>query len=66
MKFDDTGLFLIAGTKNGFLHVLEAIDACAIKFKFKLALARGGVTCITFVQAAHGSADSALKASTTK
>merc|ERR1719201_2590149 len=54
LKFDDTGLFLIAGTKNGFLHVLEAIDACAIKFKFKLALARGGVTCITFVQAAHG------------
>merc|ERR1719160_630767 len=55
LRFDDTGLFLIAGTKNGFLHVLEAVDATALKFKFKLHLARGGVTCITFVQAAYGS-----------
>merc|ERR1719213_596727 len=54
LRFDDTGLFLIAGTKNGFLHVLEAVDATALKFKFKLHLARGGVTCITFVLAAYG------------
>merc|ERR1711959_243794 len=54
LKFDDTGLFLLAGTKNGGIHVLEASDSSTLKFKFKVQLARGGVTCITFVPAAHG------------
>merc|ERR1712078_4415 len=50
LKFDDTGLFLLAGTKNGSIQVLEASDASSLKFRFRVALARGGVTCITFVQ----------------
>merc|ERR1719265_1806962 len=54
LKFDDTGLFLLAGTKNGSIHVLEASDSSTLKFKFKVQLARGGVTCITFVPAVHG------------
>jgi myosin heavy subunit/signal recognition particle receptor subunit beta len=54
LKFDDTGLFLLAGTKNGSIHVLEASDSNTLKFKFKVQLARGGVTCITFVPAAYG------------
>lgn len=53
LKFDDTGLFLLAGTKSGSIHVLEACDSTTLKFKFKVNLARGGVTCITFVPAAH-------------
>merc|ERR1719262_136305 len=53
LKFDDTGLFLIAGTKNGSIHVLEASDASSLKFKFKVQLTRGGVTCITFVPAVN-------------
>jgi WD40 repeat protein len=51
LKFDDTGLFLLAGTKNGSVHVLEACDNATLRFKFKLQLARGGITCITFVSA---------------
>mmetsp|Transcript_41275 Transcript_41275/g.66676 ORF Transcript_41275/g.66676 Transcript_41275/m.66676 type:complete len:1698 (-) Transcript_41275:250-5343(-) len=54
LKFDDTGLFLLAGTKSGSIHVLEASDASTLKFKFKVNLARGGVTCITFVPASYG------------
>merc|ERR1711871_311273 len=54
LKFDDTGLFLLAGTKNGSIHVLEASDSNTLKFKFKVQLARGGVTCITFVPASNG------------
>jgi myosin heavy subunit/WD40 repeat protein len=54
LKFDDTGLFLLAGTKNGSIHVLEATDSSTLKFKFKVQLARGGVTCITFVPACNG------------
>mmetsp|Transcript_3782 Transcript_3782/g.4756 ORF Transcript_3782/g.4756 Transcript_3782/m.4756 type:complete len:1711 (+) Transcript_3782:132-5264(+) len=54
LKFDDTGLFLLAGTKNGSIHVLEASDSNTLKFKFKVQLARGGVTCITFVPASFG------------
>merc|ERR1719223_1443303 len=54
LKFDDTGLFLIAGSKSGSIHVLEASDSSTLKFKFKVQLARGGVTCITFVPAAYG------------
>jgi len=53
LKFDDTGLFLLAGTKNGTLHVLEATDSDNLKFRFKVQLSKGGVTCITFVPAAH-------------
>merc|ERR1719181_2388800 len=56
LKFDDTGLFLLAGTKNGSIQVLEASDASSLKFKFKVQLTRGGVTCITFVPAAHQNA----------
>jgi len=48
------GLFLLAGTKNGSIHVLEASDSSTLKFKFKVQLARGGVTCITFVPALYG------------
>jgi WD40 repeat protein len=54
LKFDDTGLFLLAGTKAGAIHVLEASDYTTLKFRFKVMLARGGVTCITFVPAAWG------------
>jgi len=54
LKFDDTGLFLLAGTKSGSIHVLEASDSSTLKFKFKVQLARGGVTCITFVPASYG------------
>lgn len=54
LKFDDTGLFLLAGTKSGSIHVLEASDSNTLKFKFKVQLARGGVTCITFVPANYG------------
>ena len=54
LKFDDTGLFLLAGTKNGSVHVLEACDNATLRFKFKLQLARGGITCITFVSAQGG------------
>ncbi|CAD7941448.1 unnamed protein product [Amoebophrya sp. A25] len=54
LKFDDSGLFLLAGTKNGSIHVLEASDSATLKFRFKVQLARGGVTCITFVPSAHG------------
>mmetsp|Transcript_132997 Transcript_132997/g.248717 ORF Transcript_132997/g.248717 Transcript_132997/m.248717 type:complete len:1710 (-) Transcript_132997:151-5280(-) len=54
LMFDDSGLFLLAGTKNGSIHVLEASDSNSLKFKFKVQLARGGVTCITFVGAAYG------------
>merc|ERR1719331_261423 len=54
LKFDDTGLFLLAGTKSGSIHVLEASDSSTLKFKFKVQLARGGVTCICFVNASYG------------
>jgi len=54
LKFDDTGTFLLAGTKSGSIHVLEASDSNTLKFKFKVQLARGGVTCITFVPATCG------------
>ncbi|CAK9038084.1 Myosin-6 (AtMYA2) [Durusdinium trenchii] len=54
LKFDDTGMFLLAGTKSGSIHVLEACDNNTLKFKFKVQLARGGVTCLVFVPAAHG------------
>ena len=53
LKFDDTGLFLLAGTKSGSIHVLEASDNSNLRFKFKLQLARGGITCITFVSAVN-------------
>ena len=61
LRFDDSGLFLLAGTKNGSIHVLEASDSSTLKFKFKVQLARGGVTCITFVPAAHGNAPQLLR-----
>jgi WD40 repeat protein len=54
MCFDDTGLFLLAGTKAGTISVLEASDANALTYKFKVSLSRGGITCIVFVPAAHG------------
>lgn len=54
LRFDDTGLFLLAGTKSGSIHVLEASDSSTLKFKFKVQLARGGITCIVFVPAANG------------
>merc|ERR1719201_3011937 len=53
LKFDDTGLFLLAGTKNGSIHVLEVSNSSSLKFRFRVNLTRGGVTCITFVPAAH-------------
>ncbi|CAJ1370517.1 unnamed protein product [Effrenium voratum] len=43
LKFDDTGLFLLAGTKSGSIHVLEATDNNSLKFKFKVQLARAPV-----------------------
>uniref|UniRef100_A0A0G4GQT3 Uncharacterized protein n=1 Tax=Chromera velia CCMP2878 TaxID=1169474 RepID=A0A0G4GQT3_9ALVE len=49
MRFDGTGKYLMAGTKAGNIHVLEAIDGATLKFKFRLTVARGVITCITFV-----------------
>mmetsp|Transcript_66996 Transcript_66996/g.193594 ORF Transcript_66996/g.193594 Transcript_66996/m.193594 type:complete len:1699 (+) Transcript_66996:102-5198(+) len=54
LRFDDTGLFLLAGTKSGSIHVLEASDSSTLKFKFKIQLARGGITCIVFVPSSYG------------
>jgi WD40 repeat protein len=54
LKFDTTGVFLLAGTKSGSIHVLEQSDTNKLSFKFKVQLARGGVTCIVCVEAAHG------------
>lgn len=51
LRFDDTGLFCLAGTKNGHIHVFEAADNANLKFKFKQQLAHGAITCITFVPA---------------
>ena len=36
LKFDDTGLFLFAGTKDGAAHVLEASNSTTLEFKFKV------------------------------
>jgi len=49
LRFDDTGLFCLAGTKAGAIHVLEATDNHQIKFKFKFNLAKSAITCICFV-----------------
>eukprot|EP00746_Dinoflagellata_sp_MGD_P152542 gnl/MRDRNA2_/MRDRNA2_83741_c0_seq2.p2 gnl/MRDRNA2_/MRDRNA2_83741_c0~~gnl/MRDRNA2_/MRDRNA2_83741_c0_seq2.p2 ORF type:complete len:183 (+),score=39.62 gnl/MRDRNA2_/MRDRNA2_83741_c0_seq2:643-1191(+) len=54
LRFDGTGLFLFAGTKKGSIHVLEASDSSTLMFKFKVQVAEGGVTCITFVPAVAG------------
>jgi myosin heavy subunit/WD40 repeat protein len=54
LQFDDTGLHLFAGTKSGSIHTLEASESNTLKFKHKLHLSRGGITCLTFVPAAHG------------
>jgi len=54
LRFDDSGMYLLAGTKSGSIHVLEASDSTNLKFRFKVQLARGIVTCITFVAAQHG------------
>jgi len=54
LAFDDTGSFLLAGTKSGSIHVLEASDSNTLKFKFKVQLARGGVTCICYVSSNMG------------
>eukprot|EP00388_Colpodella_angusta_P002956 GDKJ01010488.1.p1 GENE.GDKJ01010488.1~~GDKJ01010488.1.p1 ORF type:complete len:1364 (+),score=424.49 GDKJ01010488.1:107-4093(+) len=51
LRFDDTGLFCLAGTKNGAIHIFEAADNANLKFKFKQQLAHGALTCITFVPA---------------
>merc|ERR1712194_537343 len=51
LKFDDSGLFLLAGTKNGSIHVLEATDSSTLKFKFKVQLARG---CVTIIDCSYG------------
>jgi len=55
LRFDDTGLFLLAGTKNGSIHVLEASKSPMLQFKFKVQVGRDGVelgvTCISFVPA---------------
>lgn len=53
LKFDDTGLFLLAGTKAGSMHVFEATDSSSLMFKFQIELSNGSVSCITFVPAAH-------------
>merc|ERR1712087_985649 len=53
MKFDDSGFFLLAGTKTGCIHVLECNDSNLLFFKFKVQLARAGVTCITFIDGAQ-------------
>jgi len=54
LKFDDSGMFLLAGTKSGSIHVLECSENSMLKFKFKVQLARGGVTCIHYVPARDG------------
>jgi len=50
LQFDETANFLLAGTKNGSIHVLETTDQHTLRFKFKQHLSRGGVTHITFVK----------------
>uniref|UniRef100_A0A7S4RL88 Anaphase-promoting complex subunit 4 WD40 domain-containing protein n=1 Tax=Alexandrium monilatum TaxID=311494 RepID=A0A7S4RL88_9DINO len=54
LKFDDSGMFLLAGTKSGSIHVLECSENSQLKFKFKVQLARQGVTCIHYVPARDG------------
>eukprot|EP00746_Dinoflagellata_sp_MGD_P010142 gnl/MRDRNA2_/MRDRNA2_120859_c0_seq1.p1 gnl/MRDRNA2_/MRDRNA2_120859_c0~~gnl/MRDRNA2_/MRDRNA2_120859_c0_seq1.p1 ORF type:complete len:523 (+),score=83.90 gnl/MRDRNA2_/MRDRNA2_120859_c0_seq1:44-1612(+) len=53
LSFDDTGLFLFAGTKNGSIHVLEVSKSSTLQFKFKMQVGRNGeefgVTCINIV-----------------
>eukprot|EP00398_MALV-I-01_sp_L67-1_P001022 gene1022-573_t len=55
LNFDESGLFLFAGTKNGAIHVLESThnahpnNSSSLKFNFKFQLARGGITNIVFV-----------------
>lgn len=40
VKFDETGLYCYAGTRNGMLHVLESNDSGNIQFKFKNKLSK--------------------------
>ena len=54
LKFDDTGLFLFAGTEDGAAHVLEASNSTTLEFKFKVQISCATVSCITFVPASHG------------
>jgi len=49
MKFDDLGMHLVAGTKSGTIHVLEAAEATQLKFRFKIGLSRAAITHITFI-----------------
>eukprot|EP00923_Selenidium_pygospionis_P051384 GHVN01089204.1.p1 GENE.GHVN01089204.1~~GHVN01089204.1.p1 ORF type:complete len:1366 (+),score=163.96 GHVN01089204.1:999-5096(+) len=48
--FDDSGLFCLAGTRHGTIHVLEAFDATSTRFKFKFNLTKAAITCIEFVR----------------
>eukprot|EP00915_Cephaloidophora_sp_WS-2016_P005461 GHVH01007264.1.p1 GENE.GHVH01007264.1~~GHVH01007264.1.p1 ORF type:complete len:1519 (+),score=224.86 GHVH01007264.1:273-4829(+) len=49
MKFDNQGMHLVAGTKSGIIHVLEAAEATQLKFRFKIGLSRAAITHITFI-----------------
>merc|ERR1712232_589936 len=53
LKFDDTGLFLLAGTKIGTILVFQASDS-RLEFKFKVPVAKVSVSCMTFVPASDG------------
>eukprot|EP00438_Fugacium_kawagutii_P029216 Skav229551 [mRNA] locus=scaffold568:343765:344874:+ [translate_table: standard] len=61
LTFDDTGRFLLAGTRPGHIHVLqvqvEGLGPTMVRllFEFMVSVADGnGVSCVTFVSAAHG------------
>ena len=67
LRFDDTGLFLLAGGTKGFLHVLEVSSrrrVARVSFTFKLNPHCATVTCITFVPPAHGKPACFLAATT--
>lgn len=54
LTFDETGLFLLAGTESGSIHVFFPTDSSTLKFKFKVQVANVNVSCISFVPACHG------------
>jgi len=54
ITFDDTGLFLLAGTQVGSVSVLEAREASSVALKLRGILGRHCVSCLTFVPAPRG------------
>ena len=63
LTFDDTGCFLFAGTSDGDVLVLEATGQPSLRICFTEKLSARPISCITFVQAAHGFAPRLLLSS---